>query len=76
MISILSDLLQNDIIREIARSTLNNRIITLYMPHIFHGQFFFVMKFFGGVLLVFLCSGIIGELLHLDRAYKSDSDRD
>ena len=37
----------------------------------FNGQFLFVLGFLIKVLLVFLAGGIIGNILHLDRAYKS-----
>jgi hypothetical protein len=38
---------------------------------IFNGQFLFILRFFGKVILVFIVGGIIGKLLHLDKMYNS-----
>jgi hypothetical protein len=43
------------------------------MQDLFNGQFPFIIKFFGEVVLVFIIGGIVGTFLHLDKAYKSDS---
>jgi hypothetical protein len=40
---------------------------------LFNGQFLFILKFLGEILLVFFAGGFLGEILHLDRAYKHES---
>jgi len=41
---------------------------------LFNGQLLFILKFIIEVILVFVAGGIIGKLLHLERAEKSDGD--
>lgn len=41
---------------------------------IFNGQGWFILKFFVGLVFVFLIGGLIGKLLHLERAFHSDHD--
>jgi hypothetical protein len=40
--------------------------------NLFNGQFLFVLKFFGELVLIFILGGLIGKLLHLDRVDKED----
>jgi hypothetical protein len=48
-------------------------IVLVNLFTLFNGQFLFILKFFGEVLLIFILGGLIGKLLHLDRENKSDS---
>jgi hypothetical protein len=40
--------------------------------HLFNGQFLFIVKFLLEVLSVFVLGGLIGQLLHLDSAFKKN----
>ena len=51
----------------------NLHIGFVHLLSLFNGQFLFILKFFGEVLLIFLLGGVIGKLLHLDKEDKSDS---
>jgi hypothetical protein len=54
---------------------LNSHFTFINFSGIFNGQFLFILKFLGEVLLVFFIGGAIGKLLHLDKADdKSDSN--
>jgi hypothetical protein len=74
IVVILSGLLQNGTITGLKPLPVNAHLILVNLFNLFNGQFFFIMKFFGEILLVFFIGGIIGKLLHLDRAADSDSD--
>lgn len=46
---------------------------TIILLNLFNGQLLFILKFLGQVILVFVIGGIIGKILHLDKAEKSDT---
>jgi hypothetical protein len=71
---ILSGLLQNGTITGFSPLPVNTHLILINLLALFNGQFLFIMKFFGEILLVFFIGGIIGKLLHLDKVVDSDSD--
>jgi hypothetical protein len=50
-----------------------NHPVLNVVQNLFNGQLLFVLKFLGEVILVFIAGGLIGKLLHLDKAYKSES---
>jgi hypothetical protein len=73
IVLILSGILQYGIITGFVPLPVNAHMISINLLDLFNGQFLFIMKFFGEVILVFLFGGMIGKLLHLDKAYKSGS---
>jgi hypothetical protein len=70
---IITGLLQAGFITRLYPSYGNMQIVLINMLGLFNGQFLFVLKFFGEVLLIFLVGGLIGKLLHLDKDDNSDS---
>jgi hypothetical protein len=43
---------------------------------LFSDQLLLIMKFFGGLFMVFLVGGLISKWLHLDRVFNSNDHED
>jgi hypothetical protein len=72
IVVILSGILHHGLIAGLHPVSACLQLNKSFMQGLFNGQFLFVMKFLGEVLMVLIMSWIIGKLLHLDKVDKSD----
>jgi hypothetical protein len=75
LVVILSGLLQSGTIAGLNPLPENTHLISINLFGLLNGQFLFILKFFGEILLVFFMGGVIGKFLHLDNVQdKTDSN--